>query len=309
MSVADIVSDIVDELDLDSNDTKTMRRVYRWLNSVYRNVVTAEQFPWRQRSTPILTKPVGTGTDIAFVYGSTSAANLVGGQDRSIDLHSKFNYCLVDGYDVPLELTNAVAYSGPSFRLILQLRNPFPFDSGTYDITVPHTRYVLDDIREDWITAIFNHTLDTPLTRIYPVDNFAYLQRAIKNAEAPMYYYLETVDENKSAVLCLAPAPDMEYELTVQTLLGAEELTSSTTTTILPPEYESDLLINGVAFLYSISRKDKSGVEYYSGLYNKVLDGLFTSAHKQPGRKRVMLGYLKRDVELSDPDIPKDWSY
>ena len=304
---SDIVTTIGNELDLNMSDTKTVTKVYYWCNAIYRNVVHSDQFPWRMRNIPIITKAIGEGTSVSLVYGNTAVSAI--DQDGTINADSAYNFMLVDGYDVPLEIETSIAYGGPDYTLLITLHEPCPLASGSYDITVPHCRYSLDNMREDWIIGVYNHTLDKELRRIYPNDHLGYLQRGMKQPAVPEYYYLESGDDDKSSLLCLSPSPDDAYELTVRAMLGTTIITADTSNTIIPTEFEEDLFVSGVAFLYSMAHKDDAGKTNYGGLYNAVLGRLNSSAKKQPGRKKVMLGYLAKDAGVVDRDVPDDWTY
>jgi hypothetical protein len=307
VTFADLVTDITNELNLDTANPRSVAQLYSWANSIYRTVVGAEEYPWRKRDVPILTEAYGTGTG-----PFTKDADLHGPTTVQSGLTSDacaYNFLVLDDFDTVYELQKFAWYGGQA--QIIELAEPFLHPTNTYDFRVYKPRYQLGNIREDWVVGVYNNTDECLLERVYPNYSMAYIHQGIKNPSVPRFYFMEGANTaaglEKGSLLSLSPAPDGVYELTVKTLLGVETLTESSSTIIIPDIYAPDIFKYGIGLLYSVKQKDKEGVELYGGLYNKTLRDMIDKAGKEPGRSRRMIGYVLRDAGIKDPDVPKDW--
>ena len=61
MTMSDILQVLADENDLTLDDAKTKRKLLSWCNTIYRQVVTAEEYPWRLREYTVVTGAPMTG--------------------------------------------------------------------------------------------------------------------------------------------------------------------------------------------------------------------------------------------------------
>jgi len=306
VAFSDYVTEIADELNLDTASQKTMRQIYSWANTIYRNVVNAEEYPWRNRDVPLVTRAAGTGTAV-FTKGQDGVATTA-----QVDLEDdtvKHNFLRLDDDGGIYEILSWGLWAGG--QVLLSLKEEIVHPTASYDFTLYCPRYDIGDIREDWVVGVYDQSNEKALTRVYPRNSLAYLQQALINPAPPSHYFLEAAatTDAKGALLSLSPTPDAAYSLTVKTLLGATTLTEDSSEIIIPSDVAPDIFKYGIGWLYHVKQKDKEGTELYGGWFNGALRALIKRAGKEPGRERRIQGYALRDTGMRDPDVPGDWTW
>lgn len=308
MAFSDYVSEIADELNLDTASAKTVRQIYSWANTVYRNVVNAEEYPWRNREVPLVTHAVGTGTAVftkgASAVGTTAQSGLDGA--AALMLH---NFLRLDDDGGVYEIAAWGLLGGG--QVAIALKDSIVHPTASYDFTVYFPRYSVGDVREDWVVGVYDQTQEKALTRVYPRNSIAYLQQAMINPSSPSFYFMEAAEDTdeRGSLLSLSPSPNGAYSLTVKTLLGATTLTEDSSEIIIPSNSAPDIFKYGIGLLYHIKQKDKEGADLYGGWFNAALRDMITRAGKEPGMVNRITGYAIRDSHMRDRDVPKDWTW
>ena len=306
MAFSDYVSEIADELNLDTASAKTVRQIYSWANTVYRNVVNAEEYPWRNRDVPLVTQGIGTGT-ASLVKGQTTFVTTT--QSGTDNIGIRNNFLRLDDDGAVYEINEMGLWGGG--QTMISLKSAVVHPSATYAFTLYCPRYPIGDIREDWVVGVYDQTSENLLTRVYPRNSLSYLQQALINPSAPSFYFMEAAEDGdaRGSLLSLSPTPNAAYSLTVKTLLGATILTEDSSEIIIPSNSAPDIFKYGIGLLYHIKQKDKEGADLYGGWFNAALRDMITRAGKEPGMVNRITGYAIRDSHMRDRDVPKDWTW
>lgn len=302
-AMTDILEEFRNVLDINTNDSKMKAKAIFWANTIYRNVVNLEEFSWRRKPVALLTVAPVT---VAHVYLQEGSTIVLAYGDTDYSPYVVSNFLVVEGEKLPYQIVGTFTSVG---GVTLTLAQNYLSATGEKSATLYFPRYELTDIKEDWITGVYLHDHEETLDRIYPSSHLAYLHYSLQNPTVPRFFYTQGVSSAGNALLCLSPCPDAAYQLTVETLLKPERLTEESTSTILPDDFESDVLTYGVGMLYSLAVKDKEGMELYQLAFSNVVKDLLKRQRKDPGLVKRLLGYTLRDAKLKDPDIPYEWNF
>lgn len=304
-TVAELLDAIDDELDLHLNvDEGTKRKVLRWMNSIYNEVVTASEYPWRKKSAHLTTVGPASGTT-NLTYGE---AVFHGGTLSGWSPLHGLGYLSVPSMPAVYPINAATSY-------LYTLGQEWQGTTGAYSVTMYAPRYRIQTsytygaftyvpLREDWITGIYNLNDDTPLPRIHPANFQDYISYSMRNPAQPTCWYTEGADSDHNVYICFSPVPDGVYTYLVSYLLGASTLTADTTSTILPSEVETDIFVNGVAMLHAINRKEMEGLQMYGSRFKHILDTLMARTAKNPGASQRVMGYIARRSGVWDKELP-----
>lgn len=312
-TVSELLTAINDELELNiGSDESAKRKVLRWMNSIYSEVINSAEYPWRKKdavlstSAPIDTTATFTSGQTAFNFGSIGSTP----------------YSLSYGYVWIPSLSLLRALKPTMYTNMGSMEQVWPSATASaVPVTFYCPRYTLYGIgttsdtripiREDWITGIYcqsESSLVGALPRIYPTNFYDYVMYSIKNPGQPQAWYTYGVDAYKNTLICLSPAPDAVYTYNVAYLLGATTLEEATTSTILPPEVEMDVFINGCGMLHAINRKEPEGMQLYGGRFRNIVDTMMMRTARNPGASSRVSGYVARRAKEWDPDLPLDWT-
>jgi hypothetical protein len=309
-SVSDILTAVNDELELNiSSDETAKRKVLRWINSIYSEVVNSAEFPWRKKDAVLSTVAPITG-GATFVSGSTSFAFQV---IPSGSYSYNYGYLLADGYDLLYALKPTMypnlgsmeqAWQGTSGSISATLYAPRYNVGSTAALSTMSSRLSL---REDWITGVYcqsDSAQSSLLPRIYPTSYYDYVMYSIKNPSKPQAWYTYGVDAYKNVLICFSPAPDDVYSYNIAYMLGATTLVETDSSTILPPEFEMDVFINGCGMLHAINRKEPEGMQLYGSRFRNIVDTMMARTARNPGGSSRVCGYIVRHTKEWDPDLP-----
>lgn len=311
-SVADLLTAINDELELNINsDEAAKRKVLRWMNSIYSEVVNAAEFPWRKKDAVLSTV---APRDIT---ATLTSGNPNFGISPTIAMSPAFDY----GYMVAEGSASLYSLKPTMYSSLGSMEQAWQGSTGAVAATIYAPRYSVWGIstststriplREDWITSIYSQSEDAqsaPLPRIYPASYYDYVMYSIKNPSQPLAWYTYGVDANKNVLICFSPAPDAVYDYNVAYMLGATTLVATTESTILPVEVEYDVFVNGCAMLHAINRKESEGMQLYGSRFRNIVDTMMARTARNPGGSSRVSGYVVRRAKEWDPDLPLDWT-
>jgi hypothetical protein len=303
--MAELLEEYKNVLDINTNDAKMKAKAIFWTNTIYHYVVNMAEFSWRKKPVSLLTTAPASGA--ASVTNGSNLMAFRTDDEQDLTTQAEGNFVVVEGESIPYQVDYCTI--NPIMVMGVYLTQDYlgPSAAATR-LTMYFPRNKVPGAKEDWITGVYLHDTEQELTRIYPTSHLSYLHYSLRNPSVPGFFYTEGVTSAGDTLLCLAPCPDTEYQLTVNTLIKPERLDENSTSTILPDDFEHDILLYGVGMLYSLSVKDQEGMKLYQGMFQAIANDLVSRQKKNPGLVKRMLGYTIRASRTKDPDIPYEWN-